>query len=257
MNNPPLPTAKELVVLYRLIHELCEMGDDAYGWRGHLYSVIMPMIDAHVGAAYVMRYPVDDSNIWPTMPLAMHISATENWQKFVAEGDLTSHPCNNGVMARIGTDFTCPRQELVDDGTWNASAFRAAVANPAGWDQTLMSQTMISPPGYVNGIDFMRAVGKPPFGPREVGIVHYLHGELARLWRRPDPLGVHQLPDRQREVLDGIRRGESRKAIADKMGVSDHTVHSYEKALFARAEVTSRGELLARLAKRVQPNLLP
>ena len=41
------------------------------------------------------------------------------------------------------------------------------------------------------------------------------------------------------------------------MAVSEHTVHTYEKAVFARAEVNSRGELLARLAKRVQPNLLP
>jgi DNA-binding CsgD family transcriptional regulator len=243
--------------IYRLIHELCEMGNDAYGWRGRLYSVIMPMIDAHVGAAYVMRFPVDDSDIWPRMPLAMHVSATENWQKFVEKGDLTAHPANKGVMARIGTDFTCPRQELVDDQTWNASSFRAAVANPAGWDQLLISQTMLSPPGYVNGIDFMRAVGKPPFTQREVSIVHFLHAELARLWRRSDPLRVHELPDRQREVLDGIRRGESRKTIAEKMAVSEHTVHSYEKALFERASVTSRGELRAKLAGVIRPNLLP
>ena len=255
--NVQLLTPTDVQQIYRLIHELCEMGNDAYGWRGHLYSVVMPMIDAHVGAAYVMRYPVDDSDIWPRMPLAMHVGASENWQKFVEQGDLTAHPANNGVMARIGTDFTCPRQELVDDQTWNASPFRATVANPAGWDQTLISQTMLSPPGYVNGLDFMRATGKPPFTPREVNIVHYLHAELARLWRRPDPLGIHELPDRQREVLDGIRRGESRKAIAEKMAVSEHTVHTYEKAVFARAEVNSRGELLAWLAKRVQTYLLP
>jgi DNA-binding CsgD family transcriptional regulator len=200
---------------------------------------------------------VDDSNIWPRMPLAMHFSETELWRDFVEQGDLRSHPCNDGIMARLGTDFTCTRQELVDDEAWNASPFRAAVANPAGWDQTMFSQTMLSPPGFINGLDFMRAVGKPPFTQREVNLMHHAHGELARLWRKPDPLGVHTLPTRQREVLDGMRRGESRKTMAERMGVSDHTVHTYEKALFERAGVASRGELLASLASVIRPNLLP
>jgi DNA-binding NarL/FixJ family response regulator len=58
-------------------------------------------------------------------------------------------------------------------------------------------------------------------------------------------------------VLEGIRRGESRKTIAEKMGVSDHTVHSYEKALFERAKVSSRLELQAMLNKLVRPVLMP
>ena len=252
-----LPCAADVLRIHQLVHELCEMGNDAYVWRARYFAVMMSMIDAKVGAAYVMKFPVDPSDIWPRMPLAMHVAETENWRTWVEQGDLTSHPANSGVMARIGTDFTCTRQELVDDDTWNASEFRKTVANPAGWDQTLISQVMIAPPGYVNGLDFMRAVGKPPFTRREVNLVHHVNLELARLWRRPDPLSLYTLPDRQRETLDGIRRGESRKTIADKMGVSDHTVHTYEKALFERAGVSSRGELLASLAKVIRPNLLP
>jgi DNA-binding CsgD family transcriptional regulator len=160
-------------------------------------------------------------------------------------------------MARIGTDFTATRQELVDDEAWNASPFPAAVAHPSGWDQMMVSQAFLSPPGFVNGLDFLRAVGKPPFTQREVNILHHAHCELARLWRRPDPLGVHTLPPRQREVLDGIKRGESRKQIAGKMGVADNTVHSYEKLLFDRAGVSSRGELLAAMSAVIRPNLLP
>jgi DNA-binding CsgD family transcriptional regulator len=41
------------------------------------------------------------------------------------------------------------------------------------------------------------------------------------------------------------------------MGVTDHTVHAYEKALFDRAKVSSRLELLAMLAKLVRPTLMP
>lgn len=252
-----LPDAADVFRIHRLIHELCEMGVDAYLWRTRFFSVILPMLDAQVGAAYVMKYPVDPSDIWPRMPLAMHYAESEIWRSFVQEGDLTSHPCNDGIMRRLGTDFTCTRQELVDDKTWDHSPFRATVANPSGWDQTMISQTTLTPPGYINGLDLMRAVGKPSFTQREVNLMHHAHGELARLWRRPDPLGVHTLPPRQREVLDGIRRGETRKGMAERMGVSEHTVHSYEKALFERAAVTSRGELIASLATVIRPNLLP
>ncbi|HZK80394.1 MAG TPA: hypothetical protein VFC46_04985, partial [Humisphaera sp.] len=212
-----MPEPEIVPRLYRLLHELCEMGKDAYAWRGRFFSVMMPMLDAQVGSAYVMKYPIDDSNIWPRMPLAMHIAAADVWQEFVERGDLRDNPITVGMMARMGTDFTCTRQELVDDDIWYGSSFVKKVATPAGWDQQLNSQTMVSPPGYVNGFGFLRALGKPAFTSREVNIVQFVHGELARLWRRPDPLSVHTLPDRQREVLDHIRRGKGRKTIADEM----------------------------------------
>ena len=252
-----LPDPADILRLYRLLHELCEMGQDAHLWRGHLFSALMPMLDADIGAAYVMKHPIDPMDIGPRMPLCMHFAGNEQWQSFVAQGDLTSNPITPAMMARMGTDFTCTRQELIDDETWYGSPFFREVATPAGWDQMLNAQVAIVPPGYVNGLGFMRAPGKAAFGEREIGIVHFVHGELARLWRRPDPLDVHSLPTRQREVLDGIRRGEPRKTIAEKMGVAGNTVHSYEKALFERAGVSSRGELLASLSGVIRPNLLP
>ncbi len=87
--------------------------------------------------------------------------------------------------------------------------------------------------------------------------MRFVHQELARLWRRPDSLGLHLLPARQREVLKGIRRGDTRRQIATAMGVTQHTVHDYEKALFEWAGVNSRGTLLAQLAKHLHPALLP
>jgi DNA-binding NarL/FixJ family response regulator len=109
----------------------------------------------------------------------------------------------------------------------------------------------------VDGIGISRPVGAPMFSPREVALLHFIHQELARLWRKHDPLDTHVLPPRQREVLQGIRRGEARKTIARRMGISSHTVHAYEKALFERANVKGRLELQAMLSKLVRPPLLP
>jgi DNA-binding NarL/FixJ family response regulator len=109
----------------------------------------------------------------------------------------------------------------------------------------------------MDGLSVCRRNGEPLFGRREVALVQFLHQELGRPWNRPNPVGVHTLPARQREVLYGIQRDEGRKVIAESLGLSEHTVHIYEKTLFERSGVASRGELLAKLAGVIRPNLLP
>ena len=252
-----LPAQEDILQIYRLIHELCELGDDAYIWRARMLAELRAMTNADRAVAYVMNTSLDPSDVGPKTLLMINQELNESWEKFMQAGDWTGNPVTPSIMQRFGTDFTLVRQDLISDEVWYASDFYKNIASPADWDHSVYSQVAITPPGLVDGIGLARAVGKAPFDPSEVGIVRFLHRELARLWRRPDPIGIHTLPDRQREVLDGIRRGETRKTIADKMGVSDHTVHTYEKSLFERAAVRSRGELLARLAKLVHPNLLP
>ena len=128
---------------------------------------------------------------------------------------------------------------------------------PSNWDHPIYSQVGIVRPGVVDGIGIARRLGGEPYGPEDVALLRLIHQELARLWRKHDPLDSHTLPPRQREVLEGIRHGKTRKAIASEMGVSDHTVHSYEKVLFDRARVKSRHELQAMLSKLVRPVLMP
>jgi DNA-binding CsgD family transcriptional regulator len=160
-------------------------------------------------------------------------------------------------MERFGTDFTCARWEWITDEQWYGSPFYKDVLIPSDWDHVIYSQVGIIRPGVVDGIGVARKIGDPRYTPRDVALLRLIHQELARRWRKHDPLDSHTLPPRQREVLEGIRRGESRKTIADKMAVSDHTVHSYEKTLFDRAKVSTRQELQALLAKLNRPALMP
>jgi DNA-binding CsgD family transcriptional regulator len=242
---------------FQLIHELCEIGEDARRWRNHFLEELRRKLDVALAAAYVMKVTLDPADAEPRMPLYVDIGANEAWNRWMAEGDYTADPVTPQIMRRFGTDFTCTRQDLVDDATWYASAHYHAIYKPANWDQILYSQVGIHPPGVVDGIGLVRTSGKPPFSPREVELVRLIHQELARLWRRPDAVGMQILPARQRGVLQCIREGASRRHIAEKMGISEHTVHDYEKALFVRAGVSSRTELLALMAKRICPVLLP
>lgn len=255
-SNGSLPSAEDLVWIYQLIHELCEIGDDSRVWRHRFLEELRLRFDAACVATYVMKVTLDPSDIGPRTPIYMDLGATDAWRKFLVQGDVTADPVTPAIMSRFGSDFTFARQEGVEDAVWYASDHFPKVFQINGWDQTCYSQRAITPPGLVDGIGLVRQIGKPAFSSEEIEVLRYLHDELARLWRRPDPLDIHSLPPRQREVLTAIRRGDTRKGIARKMGISVHTVHSYEKSLFDKAGVKSRGELLASVTKLLQPSLL-
>ena len=54
------------------------------------------------------------------------------------------------------------------------------------------------------------------------------------------------LSPRHVQTLDRLLAGDSEKQIARHLGISQHTIHVYVKALYKRFDVNSRGELLAK-----------
>jgi DNA-binding CsgD family transcriptional regulator len=54
------------------------------------------------------------------------------------------------------------------------------------------------------------------------------------------------LSRRMQQTLRSLLGGDSEKQIALKLGLSQHTVHVYVKALYKKYGVSSRGELLAK-----------
>ena len=64
----------------------------------------------------------------------------------------------------------------------------------------------------------------------------------------PGPAG--ELSPRQEQTLKHLLDGDSEKQVARKLGLSQHTVHGYVKALYRRYGVSSRAELLAKHLKK-------
>jgi DNA-binding NarL/FixJ family response regulator len=58
------------------------------------------------------------------------------------------------------------------------------------------------------------------------------------------------LPPRLAQTLEFLLKGDSEKQVANRMKLSQHTVHGYVKALYRLYGVSSRAELLARHLKR-------
>ncbi len=58
---------------------------------------------------------------------------------------------------------------------------------------------------------------------------------------------AYELSAREREITELIARGASTAQIAEQLILSPHTVRDYIKAIFEKVDVSSRGELVARL----------
>lgn len=51
---------------------------------------------------------------------------------------------------------------------------------------------------------------------------------------------VTKLSPREREVLEGIRRGDTNRQIADALDISQHTVNEFVKRIFKKLGVNNR-----------------
>ncbi|HEX8522792.1 MAG TPA: LuxR C-terminal-related transcriptional regulator [Tepidisphaeraceae bacterium] len=60
------------------------------------------------------------------------------------------------------------------------------------------------------------------------------------------PKSNGQLPPRLRRTLKHLLSGDSEKVIAQKLGISPHTLHGYVKELYRVMGVRSRAQLMAK-----------
>jgi hypothetical protein len=232
---------------------LCELGNDPVQWNTRLLQGLERLVDGDGGAAYVIRRDVSLDRFAFTFYLDHNVD--ESWSRYLDEKGIADQPHTPAMMKRLGTDFTVTRQDVIDDSAWYASEFYRDVVPKIGWDQSLMSQVYIESMAAIHGLGMCRKIGRTAFGAGEVAVVRFLHEELAHLWRKPEAVEIDSLPKRLMETVAGMRRGLSRKEIADELQISPHTVHTYERQLFEKFDVNSRGELLARLARAIRPRL--
>jgi DNA-binding CsgD family transcriptional regulator len=105
-------------------------------------------------------------------------------------------------------------------------------------------------PGSSSNAGLHRLRGRPPFTAREKTIVQTVYTQIRSLHRYGENESAHEpsvrLTPRERVVLHLVLSGHSHKAIADRLGISPHTVNDYVKSLHKIFEVGSRAELQAK-----------
>jgi DNA-binding NarL/FixJ family response regulator len=66
----------------------------------------------------------------------------------------------------------------------------------------------------------------------------------------PSPQPAENLSQREQEVLDCLSQGLIYKEIADKLGISYETVHTYIRRIYEKLQVRTRTEAVAKFLKR-------
>lgn len=156
------------------------------------------------------------------------------------------------LRRRSQRPLTLLRGDAVSDRDWSRSAANdehrlARVGEP------LTSLEWLDDGDLARVFVFKRAWGEPAFDSRERDLLNLFHSECGWIFNRPTDLpswlSGAGLSPRERQTLALLVTGAPEKLIAARLGLSCHTVHDYVKAVYRKAGVTSRVELIARAAR--------
>lgn len=148
-----------------------------------------------------------------------------------------------------GNFDTFTRQDILTDKEWYESAHYKKYRLEAGIDHFIYQGHKINET-LVHGTGLVRKVGREPFTEREVHIYDQTIKRAKFIYKDLSPRNngeyIQDLQPRQFETLRFLAEGFSNKDLAQKMGLSEHTVRTYVKDLQKHFTASSRQELIAR-----------
>ena len=166
-----------------------------------------------------------------------------------ARGGHADDPFLAKALKFTGDLKTWRRGELLTDREWYGSDHYNNKRIPAGLDDFIHAGISIESATADAGIAVHRPPSDRPFTARERNMLTALASEITCLFprgRRPE----FYLPPYLQRTLNELVHGRSEKEVANRMGLSRHTVHGYAKELHRRFGVSSRAELLAHVLGR-------
>ena len=117
--------------------------------------------------------------------------------------------------------------------------FNALAAGASGY---LLKRT--SSAELLEGIREVRRGGSP--------MTTHIARKVTQSFQRagPSPQPTENLSEREQQVLDCLSQGFLYKEIADKLGISYETVHTYIRRIYEKLQVRTRTEAVAKFLKR-------
>ena len=151
-------------------------------------------------------------------------------------------------VAEKKTHMTRHRNQIFNpkqySGTSNELAWKAADIGPVIMSLRPLDSTSAS------AIAIYRRYGREEFDDRDSLIAHIILSEVPWLheqgWPEDRGVTVPKLSRRQRQALNLLTVGRSRKQIADEMNISMNTVQGYIKDIYRHFNVNSQAELMSR-----------
>ncbi len=233
--------------VFRLLGEVREMGDSPPTWRRHMLRRLCELIDAdlgHAGEAPIPCSPDTPRFLGIEIEGVTDLRRREIYHWLIHVRDHSSDPCRPAIAKLITGSFTRTRQQLAEDGQWyrrpDVDMWRSL-----GADNFVYSHQFMAHRSCIHLLSLNRAWGRRAFTQRERCLAALFHEELGRLWREQslDPLA--RLSRREAQTLQLLQEGDHEKHVADRLGLSRHTIHDYIKTIYRKLNVSSQPELMA------------
>jgi DNA-binding CsgD family transcriptional regulator len=155
-----------------------------------------------------------------------------------SELDVRAHHCTAVELLPPGAE---ERHGLLWQHSWNTER-----VTPGQPEQALV-MPLPAPPGIGRRLVFLRGCG-PPFGDADRDAAALLQPHIADALRVQGRHAASRLlTGRQRELLRLVAAGHDNIAIACQLGLSPATVRKHLENAFARLEVSSRTEAVAKI----------
>jgi len=241
----------DMAALLRLVGEVIELPADKVVRRTHVLRGLLSLVGGR--SAMVMEMARPDEGPLARAGTIVNIDYGTELEARCSEHFLVyndpADPAIPAFLAARGQTVTMTR--AVEDKAYYRSPHFDIVRRPFDIDHALYCRLPL-PDGTDVAVGILRCPGDPTFGEREKAIAHLLHSNAPHVYcvRQPVRAELDRLAPRLQPVLRYLLQGEADKEIAVKVRLSRHTVHRYAQVIYQTLGVHSRGELLAKYARR-------
>jgi DNA-binding CsgD family transcriptional regulator len=247
-----------------LVGQVAELGADPTAWRNHALHGFIRLVGGQVGMTMDMEgaLPGVAPRLIDPLDAGWSDGSSRRTYYNYLQTEIVEDPGATALLKQHlkVTFLTTTRQQLVDDNTWYSALAVSELRRSGGVDDFVCSSVSLKP-GWLHGFIVYRPWGQRRFDLRERRLMRLTHLWLFRLYKTGleqhwASEHVRNLPPRVRQTLELLLAGDSMKRIADRLGLSAHTINDYMKTLHRRLGVSSRAELFKKyLPQRGRPPL--
>ena len=236
---------RDVRAIFQLIGEVRALGSDPARWRTHLVRRLRKLLDAEIvvsSEVHVRKIPgrSDPSGVMRIVDVGWGCDGNEDQHLWNIHNEIDARP-EAFLLAMLPAE--------TGEGEEATVAVRPSTPMRTG-RSFVLSQCVLPHLGVVDQLGIHKSQTQAAFTDSQHRLIRLFHQEMGRLWRKDaldklrDP--TSELPPRLWQTLAALQSGCSEKEVSNRLGISQHTVHNYVKALHQRLGVSSRGELLAK-----------
>jgi hypothetical protein len=254
MVRPDKLRLTDLRAAYRLIGECRELGRDPFAWRRHMLDGLRRLTGAQIALYLQIHHPGTHHETIAEPLDAGFLDEADRalWLHYQHENAHRDDPFHQRFFRGFTGALRTRRLESVVDGAeWRRSRHYNEYVRACRLEDRITSSVGLTPAITAKATQVIvlhRSAADGYYSRRDTRLVHAFHDELTGLLGRqlvlPGETVPRPLPIQLQHVLVCLLQGDAEKQVADRLGLSRHTVNRHVQRLHHHFAVHSRGELM-------------